>query len=146
MRPTFILLTFFLLTSLGYAQEPALTYDHQAILVSNLERSSQFYTQSLGLKEIENKPLQPHIRWYAMGSGKQLHIIEDSQISVPPVKGLHMAFSSDNLNNLIAHLKTLDIYFENWMGEPFTTNTRPDGIRQIYLQDPDGYWIEINGK
>jgi len=21
---------------------------------------------------------------------------------------------------------------------------RPDGIQQIYFQDPDGYWIEVN--
>jgi lactoylglutathione lyase len=21
---------------------------------------------------------------------------------------------------------------------------RPDGIRQIYFQDPDGHWLEIN--
>tara|TARA_R110000868_G_scaffold1389_10_gene10744 strand:+ start:3320 stop:3502 length:183 start_codon:yes stop_codon:yes gene_type:complete len=21
---------------------------------------------------------------------------------------------------------------------------RPDGVKQIYLQDPDGYWIEVN--
>jgi len=21
---------------------------------------------------------------------------------------------------------------------------RPDGVRQIYFQDPDGYWLEVN--
>jgi catechol-2,3-dioxygenase len=21
---------------------------------------------------------------------------------------------------------------------------RPDGVKQIYFQDPEGYWIEIN--
>jgi len=22
--------------------------------------------------------------------------------------------------------------------------TRPDGVHQIWFQDPDGYWLEIN--
>jgi lactoylglutathione lyase len=25
-----------------------------------------------------------------------------------------------------------------------TTTTRVDGVQQIWLQDPDGYWVEIN--
>jgi lactoylglutathione lyase len=25
-----------------------------------------------------------------------------------------------------------------------TAGLRPDGVRQIYFQDPDGYWIEVN--
>jgi len=41
-------------------------------------------------------------------------------------------------------LKSKNVNFQNWPGEKGTTNTRPDGIKQIYLQDPDGYWIEIN--
>lgn len=41
-------------------------------------------------------------------------------------------------------LRSKNVKFENWPGEANTTNTRPDGIKQIYLQDPDGYWIEIN--
>ena len=25
-----------------------------------------------------------------------------------------------------------------------TPQVRPDKVQQIYLQDPDGYWIEVN--
>jgi hypothetical protein len=42
------------------------------------------------------------------------------------------------------HLEASNVPFENWPGEAGTTNSRPDGIKQIYLQDPDGYWIEVN--
>ena len=34
--------------------------------------------------------------------------------------------------------------FETWTGVPLETNDRPDGVKQVYFQDPDGYWIEVN--
>ena len=35
---------------------------------------------------------------------------------------------------------------KNWRGRPChnSLHVRQDGIRQIYFQDPDGHWIEIN--
>jgi hypothetical protein len=29
-------------------------------------------------------------------------------------------------------------------GTPGAINTRPDGMRAIFLRDPNGYWFEIN--
>ena len=34
--------------------------------------------------------------------------------------------------------------FENWNGEKSKLNRHAIGFQQIYLRDPDGYWIEIN--
>ena len=36
------------------------------------------------------------------------------------------------------------IDFSNWKGELNTIQKRIDGKRQIWIQDPQGYWIEIN--
>lgn len=39
------------------------------------------------------------------------------------------------------------VAFARWlsMGEgKREIQTRPDGVQQIFVQDPDGYWIEIN--
>ena len=47
-------------------------------------------------------------------------------------------------NDFIALLRNKNVPFENSKGTPDTTNTRPDGVKQIYFQDPDGYWIEVN--
>ena len=41
-------------------------------------------------------------------------------------------------------LKDNNIPFENGKGEKNTITNRPDGVKQIYFQDPDGYWIEVN--
>jgi lactoylglutathione lyase len=35
------------------------------------------------------------------------------------------------------------IAYRNFNGDG-KINTRVDGVREIYLQDPDGSWIEVN--
>lgn len=126
------------------AQDFKLGFDHLAILVQDLEESSNFYIDIMGLEEIENKTEQPHIRWFSMGAKAALHVIEDKDHKVADVKGVHFALYTENLDGFINHLREKNIYFENWPGEENTTNDRPDGVRQIYLKDPNGYWIEVN--
>ena len=36
------------------------------------------------------------------------------------------------------------IDYSNWEGELNTIQERVDGQRQIWIKDPQGYWIEIN--
>ncbi len=117
--------------------------DHDALQVKDLDTSAKFYGEVLGLEEIPNGGLPDHIRWFQLGDKVQIHLIESED--VPEInKGVHMSLSTNKLNELMDFLISKNIDFENWPGEPNTTNTRPDGVKQIYLQDPDGYWIEIN--
>lgn len=117
--------------------------DHDTIRVKNLKVAANFYGGILQLKEIPNGGLPDHIRWFEFGNGIQLHLVESKE-TVQTYKGVHMALSTDRLDEFINFLKLKHIAFESGTGEPGTTNTRPDGIKQIFLQDPDGYWIEIN--
>ena len=48
------------------------------------------------------------------------------------------------IDEFVDFLKFEDIYFENWAGEEKTVRIRADGAKQIYIRDPDGYWIEVN--
>jgi lactoylglutathione lyase len=48
------------------------------------------------------------------------------------------------MEEFIANLNKNEISYENWPGESNKITTRPDGVKQIYFKDPDGYWIEIN--
>ncbi|MDB4013267.1 VOC family protein [Cyclobacteriaceae bacterium] len=39
----------------------------------------------------------------------------------------------------------MKVNYSDWMGEiPNKINIRADGIKQVYFQDPNGYWIEVN--
>lgn len=128
------------------AQQTKLHFDHIALLVEDLSKSVQFYQEVLHLEEIFDATEQDHIRWFSMGGAAQLHLIEDKGNKVNHIKGFHFAMTVDNLDAFIAELKQKNIYFENWQGAEKTTNLRPDNIRQVYIQDPDGYWIEVNGE
>ena len=141
-------LVFFLLPlmcSTSFAQKTKVNFDHFALLVKDLDTSSDFYMNILGLAEIEDKTEQPHIRWFSMGGKTELHVIEDKHKTVTDVKGVHLALKAEDLDALIEHLHQHKITFYNWFGEVDTTNTRPDGVRQVYFRDPNGYWIEVNG-
>jgi lactoylglutathione lyase len=46
--------------------------------------------------------------------------------------------------DFVERLKQSNIAWEDWPGGKGTITTRPDGVKQIYFQDPDGYWIEVN--
>jgi len=117
--------------------------DHDAIQVKDLNVSAKFYGEILGLKEIPNGGLPNHIRWFELGDNVQMHLIESEELPKKN-KGVHMALNTPKLEELMEFLKKKKVPFENWLGKKDITNTRPDGIKQIYLQDPDGYWIEIN--
>lgn len=118
--------------------------DHDALQVSNLEASADFYGKILGLKEIPNGGLGDHIRWFQLNDRVQIHLIESGE-EIAKYKGVHMALNTSNLEQFMDFLRKNEVHFENWDGEANTTNTRPDGVKQIYFQDPDGYWIEVNG-
>lgn len=121
-----------------------LTFNHYAINVSDLETSVQFYEQVMGLTQITNQTKKDHIRWFGIGEQLELHVIESDTKEINLVKGVHLSLTLSNLDEFISHLDSLEIQYENWPGESKSTNIRPDGVKQIYLQDPDGYWIEIN--
>ncbi|APG61041.1 VOC family protein [Christiangramia salexigens] len=144
MRFLFLSIITILMTNLSNAQNKFdLRKDHDAILVQDVDRSAKFYEEILGLKEIPNGGLGDHIRWFALGDNVQIHLIESTD-ETEKHKGVHFALNTADLKGLMEFLNSANIAFENWPGEKGVTNTRPDGIKQIYLQDPDGYWIEIN--
>ncbi len=41
-------------------------------------------------------------------------------------------------------LEKENIIYSDWPGTPNKINLRPDGIKQVFFQDHNGYWIEIN--
>ncbi len=118
--------------------------DHYAINVQNLEKSAAFYQDVFDLKEIKNGTDLDHIRWFRLGEQEELHIIQVDSLDKKIPKGVHLALRTDKFDNFRESITNKNIPYSDWPGTPSGVSTRPDGVRQLYLQDLDGYWIEVN--
>lgn len=137
-------LLFFIAIGYTSAQEFQFTNSHTALHVKDVSKSASFYTSILGLSEMETPEGIPDTtRWFLLYDKTEIHLIQSEELVDIP-KGIHISFATPELGRFIEHLETNNIHYENWWGHKKTTNKRGDGVRQIYLQDPDGYWIEIN--
>ena len=81
--------------------------------------------------------------WFRIGAHSQLHVVSGAKVVIPHDINIHLAFKVASLPGFTKHLDELLIKYGNWQGVK-SIQMRPDGIGQIYLQDPDGYWIEVN--
>jgi catechol 2,3-dioxygenase-like lactoylglutathione lyase family enzyme len=143
---TFILIISFTYNYSAQAQKDTMRFsvDHYAINVSDLQRSVDYYQLVFGIKEIYNGTEKKHIRWFRLGDQQELHIISVENLKLQIPKGVHLALTTADVSLFIKHLETLEITYYDWPGNKGSVSIRPDKVKQIYIQDPDGYWIEIN--
>lgn len=146
MKKLISLLLFSLLFSgILSAQETfSLKMDHVALSVKDLDRSVDFYTNVLKFQEITNLTRKEGIRWISLGDGKELHLVSTIKEPVIINKAVHLAFKAINFDGLVKVLENRNISYSDWPGVIHKITIRADGIKQIYFQDPDGYWIEVN--
>jgi catechol 2,3-dioxygenase-like lactoylglutathione lyase family enzyme len=117
--------------------------NHIAVYVEDLAESKSFYSDIIGLEEIE-EPFKDGLHvWYQLGN-TQLHLIEGEWEEPTINKNNHLCFSIEDVKGFIENLKDNEIPFENWVGEAGKITQRVDGVQQIYFTDPNGYWIEVN--
>lgn len=119
------------------------TFNHLALSVKDLNRSAEFYINVFQLQEITNRTANPNIRWISLNDGKELHLISNAE-PVTLNKSVHLALTASDFEAFLKRLGELKIPYGDWPGKANAVTTRADGIKQIYLQDPDGYWIEVN--
>ena len=120
------------------------SFNHIALSVTNVDASVAFYQKVLQLKEIENTASNSKTRWLAFGDGKQLHPIPRPNAEIKTNKAVHFALTTANFSAFVACLKELNIPYSDWQNTPNKEYIRKDGIKQVYFQDPDEYWIEVN--
>jgi lactoylglutathione lyase len=126
------------------AQEPSgLSFNHMALSVKDLNKSAAFYKNILRLPEIQNNSGINTIRWFSLTGGRELHLIENNE-NVVLNKSVHMAFTSASFDMILQRMVEMKIPYSDFAGKQNTINIRADGVKQIYFQDPDGYWIEVN--
>ncbi|CAD5955193.1 Glyoxalase/bleomycin resistance protein/dioxygenase [Planktothrix tepida] len=113
-------------------------YLHAAILVSNLEKSEQFYSQVLSLEKVE-RPLNFPGIWYQIGEF-QIHLIQAETVINDQVnnqkwgRNRHLAFAVEDLETAKQQLMTYNCSFQ----------MSASGRAALFTQDPDGNIIELN--
>ena len=120
------------------------SFNHIALSVKDVSISIDFYQKMLGFPEIPNTASDSKTRWLAIGDGVQLHLIPRPKAVVQTNKAVHFAVATPDFEAVVAHLQALNIDYSDWTGTVNKDYVRKDGILQVYFQDPDGYWIEIN--
>jgi lactoylglutathione lyase len=139
------LLLFGCLISLGsFAQKPKASINHVGIFVMNCKTSAAFYRDIIGLDTIPEPFHDGKHAWFRIGPNIALHVIEGSQAKKDYYKNQHVCFTVPSVEAFTAVLKKNNIGWEDRDGGKNLITTRVDNVKQIWLKDPDGYWIEIN--
>ncbi len=126
------------------AAEITARINHIAFYVADLKTSADFYEKVLGLPTIPEPFKDGRHAWYLIGPKTHLHIISGSTVRLPKEKNTHLCFTVPSVPDFITRLNAANVPYENWAGEKMAVTNRVDGVKQIYFQDPDGYWLEIN--
>ena len=118
--------------------------DHAALHVADLDRAVAFYRGLFGVAEIATPGDPAVIRWLDLGGGAALHLIKYPGPVPPTTRAVHFALRVPDLDAVAARARERGVPTSDWPGVAGAVSVRGDGVRQIYVQDPDGYWIEVN--
>ena len=124
--------------------QPDTSVNHVALYVFDLQKSVDFYKNVLGLQQLPEPFKDGKHVWLRMGPHSQLHIIQGAAKVEPHDKNSHLAFSVKDLKKFMARLDNAGVRYGSWTSDEKRTTARPDGVEQVYLQDPDNFWVEVN--
>jgi len=111
--------------------------NHAALHVSDVAASSRFYAVALRLEPLPRPAFDFPGAWFRLGTAQQLHLIGDRSEAVQSHhRGTHIALAVDDLAAWDSHLDANGVH-------RMPRKTRPDGVQQTFIIDPDGHWIEL---
>ncbi len=93
------------------------TVNHWALSVTAVDRSAEFYKTVLELKEIVNRTKMDGIRWFSLGEGKELHLISVIKEPVTINKAVHLALTSQRIDEFVTTLNKMKIVYSDWPGK-----------------------------
>jgi len=147
MKKVIILLVLIQYSTIIIGQEKndfSLSFNHMALSVNDVNVSAKFYTEILNLEIIPLTTNRDDVKWISMGDGKELHLLSGLKKDVRINKDIHLALSTANFDEFVQKLTKMKIEYSDFPGNVNKINIRPDGVRQVFFQDPDGYWVEVN--
>ena len=128
----------------GYSQEKRAIFNHIALSVYDLKKSASFYQEVLQLDSIPEPFKIGKHKWFEIAPGFSLHLVNDATEIREHSRSTHTCFSVASIDDFIARLDQFGIDYYNVQNELGKVGTRVDGVKQLYIKDPDGYWLEIN--
>jgi catechol 2,3-dioxygenase-like lactoylglutathione lyase family enzyme len=124
----------------------AKSFDHITLVVSDLDATRQFYINTLGLQEIPRPAFGFAGAWFTIGS-VQIHATVNSPLAgkagwgdrhVKRIsRGHHFAFEISDVDEALTELAKCNIPIADGPQQ------RPDGVKQVYICDPDGHLVEL---
>ena len=114
-------------------------FNHLALSVTDIEASTVFYRDILGLEPIEVPDGLKAIRsWFKFGGGQDLHLLAGRTVPVAD-----NSRTSSHYSLTIPDADEVEVFLVK-KGMDYHRQQRFDGAWQIYISDPDGYVIELN--
>ena len=127
---------------------------HVSLTVRDLERSTRFYREILGLKPIERPPFGFPGAWFAVGAAQHLHLIVHDGATFRGEKAIntrdgHFAIRVRSYRRALEHLQAKGFREDAGEMDPMSLRLQPHataGFPQMYILDPDRHVIEINAE
>jgi catechol 2,3-dioxygenase-like lactoylglutathione lyase family enzyme len=106
--------------------------------VTNLQQSLYFYHILLKFPLLTRPAFDFPGAWLDIGDNRQLHLIQVERLERidSGSRALHFAFQTNAIDLWKSELVTFGLTIAK-------DTIRPDGVRQLFLFDPDGYCIEL---
>ena len=127
-----------------YARAQSPQFNHTTVYVVDLEKSTEFYKSVMQLERIPEPFKDGRHNWFKIGEHGQLHVVGGATAIIPHDVNIHLSFRVASLPDFMKHLDQQQVKYGNFKGDSKVVQLRPDGVQQVYFQDPDGYWIEVN--
>ena len=127
-----------------HAQTNRVSFDHMALYVRNLDTSMQFYTRLFHFDTLPHPKLELRYQWYKVGTGSALHMVEGLKDTVSIPFFSHFCFSVPSIDDFAGSLDQYGIKYYSGPDRKKGFRLRNDGVKQLFFQDPDKYWIEVN--
>ena len=113
-------------------------FNHLSLHVSDLEKSSHFYGTILGMEEVIRPNFSFPGKWYKIDNKTLLHLIGGKEYETRSSnRGNHFAFAVKDARVVEQELREKGV-------EIVSHKIRVDGVRQLFVKDPDGYYVEFS--
>ena len=112
--------------------------NHVALIVDDLEKCRDFYTNVLGLQELPAFPFDYPVQFYQINEHQQLHLTEWPDAH--SFRG-HLCLEVDDFSEAFYKFKALGIIDTEPWGK---VRRLKGGAMQMFIRDPSGNLIEVS--